>query len=87
MGAGDTEVPAPIGAGAGGRGTGAASGSRSALTEATKDGSRTAIWPWRERSTDFVRIRAASCGAWKPVEFSAYTKSSRKVACRCSDRA
>src|ERR1041384_7010177 len=37
--------------------------------------SRTAIWPFREKSTDSPRMRAASCGAWKPVEFSASTKS------------
>ena len=37
--------------------------------------SRSAIWPRREKSIDSPRIRAASCGAWKPVEFSASTKS------------
>ena len=30
------------------------------------------------------RIRASSCGAWKPIEFSAATKSSRHCALRCS---
>ena len=37
--------------------------------------SRSAIWPFLEKSIDSPRIRAASCGAWKPVEFSASTKS------------
>jgi hypothetical protein len=37
--------------------------------------SRSAIWPFLEKSTDSPRIRAASCGAWNPVEFSASTKS------------
>ena len=36
---------------------------------------RNAFWPLREKSMDSPRIRAASCGAWKPVEFSASTKS------------
>jgi hypothetical protein len=38
-------------------------------------GSRTAICPRREKSIDSPRMRAASWGAWKPVEFSASTKS------------
>src|SRR5690349_23189707 len=29
---------------------------------------------------------SASCGAWKPVEFSASTKSSRNCALRCRSR-
>src|SRR5262245_2109613 len=37
--------------------------------------SRSAIWPFLEKSTDSPRIRADSWGAWKPVEFSASTKS------------
>lgn len=36
---------------------------------------RSAICPFLEKSTDSPRMRAASCGAWKPVEFSASTKS------------
>ena len=38
-------------------------------------GSRSASWPWRAKSIDSPRMRAASCGAWNPVEFSASTKS------------
>jgi len=38
-------------------------------------GSRSASWPCRAKSIDSPRMRAASCGAWKPVEFSASTKS------------
>src|SRR6266536_5317388 len=35
-------------------------------------------WPaftcaWRDRSIDSPRMRAISCGAWKPIEFSAAT--------------
>jgi hypothetical protein len=30
-----------------------------------------ATWPWRAMSAASARIRAASCGAWKPMEFSA----------------
>ena len=44
-------------------------------TVGLKAGSRSAIWPWRAKSIDSPRMRAASCGAWKPVEFSASTKS------------
>ena len=44
-------------------------------TVGLKVGSRRAIWPWREKLIDSPRMRAASCGAWKPVEFSASTKS------------
>ena len=36
---------------------------------------RNAFWPLREKSMDSPRIRTASWGAWKPVEFSASTKS------------
>ncbi len=49
-----------------------------------KVASRTAIWPSRERLIDSPRMRAASAGAWNPVEFSASTKSSRNCACRWS---
>ena len=42
-------------------------------TVGLKDRSRSAIWPWRAKSIDSPRMRAASCGAWKPVEFSAST--------------
>ena len=41
----------------------------------------------RARFIDSPRIRAASCGAWNPIEFSAATKSSRHCALRCSSRA
>ena len=34
-----------------------------------------------------ARIRALSCGLWKPVLFSEDTKSQRKLALRCSWRA
>jgi hypothetical protein len=37
---------------------------------------RSASWPWRDMSMLSPRMRSASCGAWKPVEFSASTKSS-----------
>jgi hypothetical protein len=36
---------------------------------------RSAIWPLREKLIDSPRMRAASCGAWKPVEFSDSMKS------------
>ena len=58
--------------------TGGAGGGGGTLTTGTvglKALSRSAIWPWRARSIDSPRMRAASCGAWKPVEFSASTKS------------
>lgn len=42
-------------------------------TEGLNVASRSAIWPWRDRSIDCPRMRVASCGAWKPVEFSAST--------------
>ena len=30
-----------------------------------------ASWAWRDMSMDSPRMRASSCGAWKPMEFSA----------------
>lgn len=36
---------------------------------------RSASWPRREKSIDSARMRAASWGAWKPIEFSASMKS------------
>ena len=45
---------------------------------------RTASSPWRARSMASARTLAASCGAWKPIEFSAAMKSSRHWACLCS---
>jgi hypothetical protein len=36
---------------------------------------RNEFCPCREKLIDSPRIRAASCGAWNPVEFSASTKS------------
>jgi hypothetical protein len=44
-------------------------------TVGLKLGSRTASCPWRAKLSDSPRMRAASCGGWKPVEFSASTKS------------
>ena len=42
--------------------------------------SRRTIWPWRVLSIESARMRIASWGAWKPVEFSASMKSSRNCA-------
>src|ERR1039458_6618059 len=39
---------------------------------------------WRDMSIDSPRMRAISCGAWKPMEFSAATQSRRHCAARCS---
>jgi hypothetical protein len=36
---------------------------------------RSALWPSREKLTEFPRIRTASWSAWNPIEFSASTKS------------
>ena len=58
-----------LGAAAGG------GGMSTTFTVGLKRGSRTASCPWREKSIDSPRMRAPSCGAWKPVEFSASTKS------------
>jgi len=44
----------------------------------------TTTCPWRAQSMASARMRAASCGAWKPVEFSAFTKSTRHCARRWS---
>src|SRR5687767_1047510 len=41
-----------------------------------------AICPWRAKSTASPSTRAASCGAWKPMLFSAAMKSSRHCARR-----
>ena len=60
-------VGAGAGAGGGGMSTTATVGSNVWITYAS--------CPWRENSATRARIRAASCGAWKPVEFSASTKS------------
>src|SRR5690606_554782 len=38
---------------------------------------RSASWPWRARSMAWDSTRKDSPGAWKPVEFSASTKSNR----------
>ena len=48
---------------------------------------RTAFCPWRAESTERVSTRAASWGAWKPMEFSASMKSRRNWAFRCIWRA
>ena len=65
---------------------GFAGGGGGMLTTGTvglKAGSRSAIWPWRAKSIDSPRMRAASCGAWNPVEFSASTKSRKNCERRC----
>jgi hypothetical protein len=36
---------------------------------------RKAACPFLEKSIDSARMRAASCGAWNPIEFSASMKS------------
>jgi hypothetical protein len=36
---------------------------------------RKLTWPRREKLIDSPRMRTASCGAWKPIEFSASMKS------------
>ncbi len=44
------------------------------LTAAAADG-RSDIWPWRQKSMLSPKMRAASWGAWKPMEFSDSMKS------------